>query len=418
MNDLPVALGFVTTAWALDRFFRAPRWWSGPIVGLAAALALLTKFSGIFLPPLVVLLALVWIARAPGSAARRARAGQAAFALATAALTCYVAIWAAYGFRYEASPDPTYEPEAPPPDWTAGTLKARVLGAAFDRARALRALPQAYIAGLEWQIYQRSRPAFLNGRLGRGWFAYFPEAFVLKTTPGVLALLALLLVGALRRRAWKVRRWSMATWCLVLVPVAYASIAVGSRINQGHRYLLPIYPFLFVLLGRAAATLRAGGWRGAAVGALLASHAVSSAAASPRYIAYFNFIAGGSANGWRYLVDSNIDHGQDLLRLRAWLRANGVRRVYLDVCTTGDPEAYGIESEPFRAFASASPSPYDRPADDDIVLVSVSYLQGLQVDDDTARFYEAVRGRAAPLARVGDAMFAYRYRDMVAANRR
>jgi len=95
-----------------------------------------------------------------------------------------------------------------------------------------------------------------------------------------------------------------------------------------------------------------------------------------------------------------------------------VRRVYLDVCTTGDPQAYGIESEPFREFASASPSPYDRPADDDVVLVSVSYLQGLQVDDDTARFYEAVRDRAAPLARVGDAMFAYRYRDMVAANRR
>ena len=44
----------------------------------------------------------------------------------------------------------------------------------------------------------------------------------------------------------------------------------------------------------------------------------------PHHLAYFNEIAGGPANGWRLLVDSNLDWGQDLKRLAAWMRENGV----------------------------------------------------------------------------------------------
>ena len=43
----------------------------------------------------------------------------------------------------------------------------------------------------------------------------------------------------------------------------------------------------------------------------------------PHHLAYFNEIAGGPANGYRHLVDSNLDWGQDLKRLAAWARASG-----------------------------------------------------------------------------------------------
>jgi hypothetical protein len=32
----------------------------------------------------------------------------------------------------------------------------------------------------------------------------------------------------------------------------------------------------------------------------------------PHYTAYFNELAGGPSNGWRYLSDSNVDIGQDI----------------------------------------------------------------------------------------------------------
>jgi hypothetical protein len=47
------------------------------------------------------------------------------------------------------------------------------------------------------------------------------------------------------------------------------------------------------------------------VGALACWLAVSSLSSHPHYLSYFNEIAGGPGNGWRWLLDSNIDWGQD-----------------------------------------------------------------------------------------------------------
>ena len=53
------------------------------------------------------------------------------------------------------------------------------------------------------------------------------------------------------------------------------------------------------------------------------------------YIAYFNELGGGSANGYRYLIDSNCDWGQDGKRLKRWMAANKVDHIYLDYFGTG-----------------------------------------------------------------------------------
>ena len=45
---------------------------------------------------------------------------------------------------------------------------------------------------------------------------------------------------------------------------------------------------------------------------ILAAAAAESLAAFPYYTAFFNVAVGGPKNGPKYLVDSNIDWGQDL----------------------------------------------------------------------------------------------------------
>jgi hypothetical protein len=40
----------------------------------------------------------------------------------------------------------------------------------------------------------------------------------------------------------------------------------------------------------------------------------------PDHLAHFNELVGGPKNGYRHLIDSNLDWGQDLLQLESWLK--------------------------------------------------------------------------------------------------
>ena len=78
---------------------------------------------------------------------------------------------------------------------------------------------------------------------------------------------------------------------------------------------------------------------------LLIWAAVEAIAIHPHFLAYFNEIVGGSANGYKHLTDSNVDWGQGLKALGESLsekdRADGI---YLCYFGTADPHAYGIRA--------------------------------------------------------------------------
>jgi len=224
---------------------------------------------------------------------------------------------------------------------------------------------------------------YLAGRFRRGRFPlYFPLAFALKSTVAELATgVAAAVAAALRRRRDDLFLWiPAACW--------FAAAMLGAS-NQGVRYLLPVYPLLFVAAGglvpalaamrrrggsasdgpaaapRAASAARAAAsepddrrsappapvrlrWAGPALTALLVgAQAAAAAAQHPDYIPYFNPLAGGTAAGPRWLDDSNLDWGQDLGRLPGWLRERGIERVRLAWFGPTDPDHYGVEREPF-----------------------------------------------------------------------
>ena len=74
----------------------------------------------------------------------------------------------------------------------------------------------------------------------------------------------------------------------------------------------------------------------------------------PHYLGYFNELAGGPSGGWRYLVDSNLDWGQDLKALKRWMDDHGVARVKLSYFGAADPDYYGLRSDCFRATEAYS----------------------------------------------------------------
>lgn len=403
-TDVPAALGFTATLWCFWRFCRAPSPGRAVCTGVALGAAWLLKYSTLLLPPMLVAATLLWVispppgASAAWSRSRRLSVGMGA--LAVAAVVGLGVMWAAYGFRYAATRTPEHVL-----DWPAVRQPSAAIANLVGFARDRRLLPEPYIYGVSYVLSKADRRTFLNGAIhehGSRW--YFPEAFLLKTTPALLVMVGWLAWSAVRGR------WSFDGLFLALPIALYALVAILSPLNIGHRHLVPIYALLFVSCGALAA--RAQARRGAviALAVLLSAHALSSALAFPRYLSYFNALAGGPARGWHYLADSNIDWGQDLGRLGAWSASHGHPPIYLAYFGSADPAVYGIR---YRKIALVEDFDPDRrpvlPGPSDYFAVSVTLLQTVYAaDPDVARWLDRVRREMTPIARAGDSILIYR----------
>jgi hypothetical protein len=109
---------------------------------------------------------------------------------------------------------------------------------------------------------------------------------------------------------------------------------------------MPTYPVLFILAGSLGSGLNARRrFAAIAVAGLLAWQVADAVRVYPNYLAFFNPAAGGMSNGYRHLVDSSLDWGQDLPGLKSWLdRHAGNDRVYLSYAGSGEPNYYGIRA--------------------------------------------------------------------------
>lgn len=224
-----------------------------------------------------------------------------------------------------------------------------------------------------------------------GWRYYFPVVFAVKVPFAVLVLTALAAFAL-----WRKRGDARAHAVLIVPLVIYTAIALFTRIDIGVRHLLPLFPFLYaglaIVLARRAPT--------ALVALGLFALIAESLAVYPNYLAFFNLAAGGPARGPLYLLDSNIDWGQDTKKLRAWLDAHGNPRVCGAYFGNALPAYYGIEELPVPASASGAARAGC------VVAVSVTPLYGLYAPGDPYRWLRAYE----PEARIGYSIYVYDFR--------
>jgi hypothetical protein len=184
---------------------------------------------------------------------------------------------------------------------------------------------------------------YLAGEFRSGRFlAYFPVAMAVKSAlPGLFAMLAGLALAAVRPAQW---RDDAFLW----IPAAlWLAVHAALADDLGVRYVLPVYALLFTLAGGLVpAALRWGRAGASGLLALALLQAATALHAHPHHLAYFNPLAGGRLAGPEWLDDSNLDWGQELHRLPAWLRERGIERVRLLAFGTNRPEAYGLVTEP------------------------------------------------------------------------
>ena len=208
-------------------------------------------------------------------------------------------------------------------------------------------LPKHYLLGFDEQklesegvpryYFEPDRPhddadrqgymVYLDGQLRRGgWWYYYVATLAYKVPEGTWALVLLsgfVLVASNRSRT----AWADEASVLAIPVGLLAAMSFLTDICLGIRYVLPIFPYVFVATGKVvpwAASLN-GPWKWPArlfLGTCLVATATATATAHPHYLAYFNRASGGPDRGDEHLIDSNLDWGQDLVGLDRWLRAN------------------------------------------------------------------------------------------------
>ncbi|MGH7342637.1 MAG: hypothetical protein ACREKH_19300, partial [Candidatus Rokuibacteriota bacterium] len=187
-------------------------------------------------------------------------------------------------------------------------------------------LPHPYVYALATGILYNATggghgPVYLLGELSqRGWWHYFFVAFALKTP---LALFPLVVAAAALSPRWFRKNALDESALLVATVVLFAFFSFACTAQLGVRYLLPVLPFLFVAVGKAAAYTprrHATAYR-ATLAALVLWFAISSLSFHPHYLSYFNELIGDRKNMYRYLADSNVDWAQSDEYLARYLAA-------------------------------------------------------------------------------------------------
>jgi hypothetical protein len=361
--DMSGALGSTATMYATWRLLERPSLRAAAVTGAALGVATLLKLSGVALLASVLASILVHAVSQGRSGRQRSSPGwKAMLHVVVVGLVSLAVLNSGYEFSGTFAPlsSASLDPK--------GTLAT--LSAAYPWLRL--PLPQPLIIGID-QVMTTGKGLepqyFLAGQLSsEGWWWYHLAAFALKT-PIPLLVLSLCAVCF-----WCAGKSSGRREYCLFFPIlfTFAANSLFNSLQIGVRHVLPVYPLLFIavspwivaVLERRHASRH--GWLPAlAATAGLLWYVGGSLWVAPRYLQYFNELAGGPEGGHRFLIDSNIDWGQDLIRLREYMSRHSLPAVNLAYFGRVHPGVYGIRFVPLQKGQSHGPT-----------VVSASFLMG------------------------------------------
>ncbi len=401
-TDIAVTFTFAAAGYGLWRVGKKISAGSVAIMAVAAAAAPVVKVSGLLLP---VLIGAMLFVRAMLPAAWETSRGmlktRGARVIAAAGLNLVIAgmffliVWWAYRFRA----GPVVGPEQ----------SADRIGQIAIWAGREGIVPRAWAGGVALNRgFSGGWPAYLLGmRSQRGWWYYFPLAWLFKTPLATIVAVGVAIFVASRRwreaggRAWDVM-------ALGAPAAVYATFAMTSHFDAGLRHFLPVYPFLIV---GVAAVL--GKWIGDSMlrrrvmMQLCAVLVIEVLSARPDYIGFFNWPC--RAIGPIHLLgDANLDWGQDLKGLVAWQQEHPMERLYVAFYGVTPPWFYGLRYTPLPGIPFFVERDPQWPKEPCVVAVSATILQGIYENAEVMRFYDALR-KERPVEVIGTSIYLYRY---------
>lgn len=408
-TDAGLTLFYAGTVYFLWRTTRRFSWSNVAGTALCFGCAIISKFSGVLLAPVVVaLLVVAWWSRKT-----TITGGRVLLLLSVLAFTTFLMIWAIYGFRYTPGPSS---------DWIYRSREMvqvdrylPVVGSVLNWIDAHRLLPNGFTQGFVLSFATSAPMAgYLDGEIrATGWWYYFPVAFLIKTPVALLGFFAVGVGAAVFSRR---RRDGLTLFFATLPAASYFAVAMTSDINIGLRHVLPIYPFVLLLavIGALAIAQLPGKLKWALLLAPLGLWIFTFARVYPHTLTFFNRLVGGPAHGWNYLADSNLDWGQHLKTLKSWMDEHQVEHINLAYFGMADPGYYGINYTylPGSPLASPGSPPPRLPG---YLAISVTTLTGTYLRPEWQTYYRRFR-ETTPLAVLGNTIFIFKIEEWPVAS--
>ncbi|MDI6783579.1 MAG: glycosyltransferase family 39 protein [bacterium] len=384
-TDFGLTVIFFGAIYALKRFIETPNWKYAIILGIVLGIAQSAKFTSVLLYPIFLIgIILVWnrnlfINHKIGQGNALPLPRRLMIMIVVILLISILVINLIYCFQLTGTPMRYFEFRSS----LFQTIKNMV------PASLPIPLPFFYITGIDAQLAEsKGYDNYLFGTLSnQGWWYYYLFAFIIKNP---IPFLLCLIIGCylyLRNR-----KFNQIDWMLILPPVLILLLfSISSTKNIGLRFILPAFPFLVIL----AAQIIKSQFPKKKIGfSLLAIwYIISCGFIAPNYLAYFNEFIGGPAQGYRYLLDSNLDWGQDLIRLRHYLEKKHINQIALSHFGPVDPAIYGINAVPLTSEPRTG-----------LVAISVNNLYGISL---VHKQEFAWLKQFQPIARVGYSIFIY-----------
>ncbi len=371
--DLSVTLFFFLTLAYFWSYLKKPSCKHLVLTGVVTGLAFLSKFSAVLIFPTLLIIAFV----------SKKTKEISLLKIFSFLVVCFFTVWAGYFFELK----PLLK-DTPDPAKKAALIEKLGGKQALSFAESTPIPLATFGVAFTSMMFTRAQGtnAYLMGEWSRhGWWYYYLVAFLIKNSIPFVLFSVLALVF------FKKLGLDKLTTAIFYVPIAvFFVVTLNDKAQAGIRYFLPIYPLLFVLAGGVVMYFFKKGkifkWL---MIFLLAWHAAEAFFIYPDYLAYFNEWVGGPKNGYKYLRDSNIDWGQDLKGLGAYVKKEGFKEVALYYYGPVDPGYYGIH------YRVLSPSEFKVPQKT-VYAVSVHHLDTLEWTAHTL-----------PTQRIGYSMYVY-----------
>lgn len=462
-TDMAALFGVLLATYYFLQYLRAPSGKRLFVAGLAFGVALLLKFSTFLLVPFFLVLAIIY-----GLVSNHQKVITAWRLILRTILIFIVGfiivVWPVYylhtlNFPPEKQQQETeyiltsvYQKISPP---LALVIKAS------DKP-LLRPLAH-YTLGLLRVLHQNAEPHnvfFLGDVLFYGSRFYFPVVYLLKEP---LAWWGLVIITLLYL-AWQFKkpsRWidwgksfaqnHFEELAMILWLAIYWFVSIRSSLNIGIRHLLPTYPFAILLVSgqiarifkksqipnppevepRSRASMLQG--RQARYGAdkpqtnpkfktpvlftvwilifgFLGWYIYENIRVFPYYLTYFNQVAGGPSGGYRYVTDSNLDWGQDLIRFSDWVKKNNIPKIEFDYFGWAD-QSYYLGSHFEWLWREKYQSAEDfkaRNKSDGWLAISATYLQETQGPKERPQYPNYLwLNSYQPVTVIGHSIFVY-----------
>ncbi len=370
-TDVGAAAGIFIATYYFIKVLKFPTKKNIILAGVFFGLAELLKFSAILLLPFYLFLGLIWWLVKLGKFRQTLKILVLVFAIG------FLLIWPIYQYHTW-----NYPPEKQVSDTqvylrdTPEFIKKPILWAA-DKP-ILRAYSH-YFTGLS-MVFHRvaggNTTYFLGEVSNLGWRSYFPIVYLIKIPLAfhILTLIALLsALWFIRKPSWLKSHFPV--FAILTFITLYWAVSIKGNLNIGVRHLLPVFPLTILLVSGAVTNLLKEPYlklKYLVLMLLILWQAFSVISVYPHFLAYFNELVSGPGNGYKYVVDSNLDWGQDLKRLKNWVEDNKIDKVYLDYFGGGNPQYYlGKNFAPW--WGTRSPEEFPK---GNYLAVSATLLQG------------------------------------------